>query len=139
MRPSYCGPVALSKYLGSCASVRRSSNSAHQAPVGGRAPLSEPQLAPATGWIVFGNMSSDRLGTRARVAFQGTDRSMARSGKQDRRIGAVFGSVCKCGVSQLVKRRSTGGFAEQFGGATVRQSGATGDWAPVEARHCFGR
>jgi len=48
---------------------------------------------------------------------------MARSREKDRRIGAVFSSVRECRMPKLVKRPSTGRFAEQLGGTTVRQPG----------------
>ena len=73
----------------------------------------------ATGRVMLSDVARDRLRTRPGVALQGADRSMARSDEKDGCIGAVFSGVRECGVSQLVKRPATSGFAEQLGGATV--------------------
>ncbi len=84
---------------------------------------------------MLGDVASDGLCARSRIPLQGTHGGVPRAGKQDRRVGPVLGSVGQRGVAQLVERPPAGHCTEELGGATVRQTGATGDWTQVDARH----
>src|SRR5437899_6634243 len=85
---------------------------------------------------MLSNVASDGLWARSRVPFQRTDRSVPRTGEQNRRVGSVLGGVGQRGVSKLVERPPIGGLSEELGGATVRQPGATSNWTQVDTRHC---
>jgi hypothetical protein len=49
--------------------------------------------APATSWVVFGNVSRDGLGAWPGVALEGADRSMSRARQQDGRVDPVLGGM----------------------------------------------
>src|ERR671934_2975192 len=93
------------------------------------------RLVSSTCWVVLGDVTGDCLRAWPRVAFQGSDRSVPRAGKQHRCIGTVLCRVREGRVSKLMECPA-GGCTEELSGPAVGQSGATGDWTSVHVRHC---
>jgi hypothetical protein len=83
----------------------------------------------ASGWIVLGDVACDRLRSWPCIAFQGPNGSVPRARQQSRlqQRGSMRSASIDGGSTRWWP-------PEYLGGTAIGQSGATSDWAPVNAR-----
>ena len=74
---------------------------------------------------MLGNVASDGLWARSRVPFQRTDRSVPRTGEQNRRVGSVLGGMGQRDTVDIAQDEL--GAGQRFGAGKADASGPARD------------